>query len=63
MQTLHAISDLGLSIAKKSVPDQTDVPGSDMVPLPAPLYMNVEKNQDEHTVVSTFQRNSCLKFP
>lgn len=63
MQTLHAISDLGLSIAKKLVPDQTDVPGSDMVPLPAPLYMNVEKNQDENTVVSTFQRNSCLKFP
>ncbi|XP_020090102.1 sister chromatid cohesion protein PDS5 homolog A isoform X1 [Ananas comosus] len=49
-KTLHAISDLGLSIAKKLVPDQTDVPGSDMVPLPAPLYMNVEKNQDENTV-------------
>ncbi|XP_073117807.1 sister chromatid cohesion protein PDS5 homolog A isoform X1 [Elaeis guineensis] len=45
-KTSHAICDLGLTIAKRLVQDQTDISVISAVPLPHTLYKFVEKNKD-----------------
>lgn len=52
LQTLHAICDLGLAIAKRLVRDQTEISAISAVPLPHMLYKLVEKNKDVSSVVS-----------
>ncbi|XP_073010251.1 sister chromatid cohesion protein PDS5 homolog A isoform X2 [Typha latifolia] len=49
-KTLHAICDLGLSIAKRLIPDLADTSGINTVPLPTMLYMHVEKSHEENSV-------------
>ncbi|KAG1327428.1 hypothetical protein COCNU_01G013620 [Cocos nucifera] len=50
MQYITCYSDLGLSIAKRLVPDQTDISVISTVPLPPMLYKPVEKNKDVSSV-------------
>ncbi|KAJ4792820.1 hypothetical protein LUZ62_029207 [Rhynchospora pubera] len=47
---LHAISDLGLFIAKRLVPDGTEISQRESVPLPTQLYATPEKNEQENGV-------------
>ncbi|URE34813.1 Sister chromatid cohesion protein PDS5 [Musa troglodytarum] len=48
--TVHAICDLGLSIAKRIVSDKVEVSGFDIVPLPCMLYKPVDKSKDENVM-------------
>jgi hypothetical protein len=50
-QSLHAIIDLGLLIAKRLVPDGTESQ-IQAVPLPTQLYMIPQKSEQENGVVS-----------
>ncbi|XP_073117813.1 sister chromatid cohesion protein PDS5 homolog A isoform X8 [Elaeis guineensis] len=52
-KTSHAICDLGLTIAKRLVQDQTDISVISAVPLPHTLYKFVEKNKDVISVCSS----------
>ena len=51
LQTVHAICDLGILIAKRLCPDQINVSENQMVPLPAQLYATVQNDQNENPVV------------
>ncbi|CAL9087272.1 unnamed protein product [Musa acuminata var. zebrina] len=48
--TVHAICDLGLSIAKRIVSEKVEVSGFDTVPLPCMLYKPVDKSKDENAM-------------
>ncbi|XP_078165955.1 binding protein isoform X5 [Carex rostrata] len=47
-QSLHAISDLGLLIAKRLVSDGTEIGQTQAVPLPTQLYTTPEKSEQEN---------------
>lgn len=51
LQTLHAICDLGILIAKRLCPDQINVSENQTVPLPTQLYATVQNDQNENPVV------------
>jgi sister-chromatid-cohesion protein PDS5 len=53
LQTLHAICDLGILIAKKLCPDEINVSDNQTIPLPAQLYVPIQ-NDNEKSVVCDF---------
>ncbi|CAM0914059.1 unnamed protein product [Alopecurus aequalis] len=55
-KTLHAICDLGILIAKKLCPDETDISENQTVPLPAQLYVPVQNDQSEKSVANDEQK-------
>lgn len=55
VQSLHAISDLGLLIAKRLVSDGTEIGQTQAVPLPTQLYTTPEKSEQENGMVSNFE--------
>lgn len=63
IQTVHAICDLGLSIAKRIVSEKVEVSGFDTVPLPCMLYKPVDKSKDENAMVSISRLNTFPPFP
>jgi len=57
-QISHAVCDLGLSIAKRLVNDQSDISGMDTsLTLPPFLYKPAEKKEGENIVVSVLHWN------
>jgi sister-chromatid-cohesion protein PDS5 len=54
LQTVHAICDLGILVAKKLCADEINASEYQTVPLPAQLYVPIQNDETENSVVCDF---------